>query len=146
MVRTSVSLGMTLKMASGGGFNMFKPEISISDIEVGEGDEYNAEAVEKQVTNALQAMNYAYAELEDNMFHIVETSSVSNKGDILTELKAQVADLQKRFSTTLHDAVVKDTLEESVATDTTSNEEVVPAATSDVVTTATKDDEDDDDW
>ena len=146
MVRTSVSLGMTLKMASGGGFNMFKPEISISDIEVGEGDEYNAEAVEKQVTNALQAMNYAYAELEDNMFHIVETSSVSNKGDILTELKAQVADLQKRFSTTLQDAVVKDTLEESVATDTTSNEEVVPAATSDVVTTATKDDEDDDDW
>ena len=34
MAKVSVGLGMTLKLSSGGGFNMFKPEILIADIDL----------------------------------------------------------------------------------------------------------------
>ena len=34
MAKVSVELGLTLKLASGGGFNMFKPSLSIQDIDL----------------------------------------------------------------------------------------------------------------
>ena len=34
MTKVNVELALTLKMSTGGGFNMFKPSISISDIDI----------------------------------------------------------------------------------------------------------------
>ena len=56
MTKVNVELALTLKMSTGGGFNMFKPSISISDIDI-DGD------VSDQINRSLEVVHEAGAEV-----------------------------------------------------------------------------------
>ena len=138
MAKISITLGMTLKMATGGGYNFFRPELSISDIETQDADgNYNTEGVENQVKMALQGIHYTYSEVEQAMIQIVETSEVIEKEEVIIELRKKIDELKTRMDGMATSApVAESALVES--TDTTTVEDAPVAST--------EDDEDDDDW
>jgi len=129
---------MTLKMATGGGYNFFRPELAISDIETQDADgNYNTEGVENQVKMALQGIHYTYSEVEQAMIQIVETSEVIEKEEVIIELRKKIDELKTRMDGMATSApVAESALVES--TDTTTVEDAPVAST--------EDDEDDDDW
>ena len=139
MAKINITLGMTLKMATGGGYNFFRPELSISDIETQDADgNYNTEGVENQVKMALQGIHYTYSEVEQAMIQIVETSEVIEKEEVIIELRKKIDELKTRMDGMATSAPVAEAaLVES--TDTTTTVEDAPVA-------STEDDEDDDDW
>ena len=139
MAKINITLGMTLKMATGGGYNFFRPELSISDIETQDADgNYNTEGVENQVKMALQGIHYTYSEVEQAMIQIVETSEVIEKEEVIIELRKKIDELKTRMDGMATSApVAESALVES--TDTTTTVEDAPVA-------RTEDDEDDDDW
>ena len=139
MAKINITLGMTLKMATGGGYNFFRPELSISDIETQDADgNYNTEGVENQVKMALQGIHYTYSEVEQAMIQIVETSEVIEKEEVIIELRKKIDELKTRMDGMATSApVAESALVES--TDTTTTVEDAPVA-------STEDDEDDDDW
>ena len=138
MAKINITLGMTLKMATGGGYNFFRPELSISDIETQDADgNYNTEGVENQVKMALQGIHYTYSEVEQAMIQIVETSEVIEKEEVIIELRKKIDELKTRMDGMATSApVAESALVES--TDTTTVEDAPVAST--------EDDEDDDDW
>ena len=138
MAKINITLGMTLKMATGGGYNFFRPELAISDIETQDADgNYNTEGVENQVKMALQGIHYTYSEVEQAMIQIVETSEVIEKEEVIIELRKKIDELKTRMDGMATSApVAESALVES--TDTTTVE--------DAPVTSTEDDEDDDDW
>ena len=138
MVKISVGLGMTLKMSTGD-YNMFKPELTISDIEVlNESGEYDADGIAMQVKAGLSAADYSYSALEGKMVDVIETSEVTEKKEMIIELRKQKSDLQAQQTehSENHVATAESTATESVVTTDTESD-----SSSDV-----KDDEDDDDW
>ena len=138
MVKISVGLGMTLKMSTGD-YNMFKPELTISDIEVlNESGEYDADGIAMQVKAGLSAADYSYSALEGKMVDVIETSEVTEKKEMIIELRKQISDLQAQLTehSENHVATAESTATESVVTTDTESD-----SSSDV-----KDDEDDDDW
>ena len=138
MAKINITLGMTLKMATGGGSNFFRPELSISDIETQDADgNYNTEGVENQVKMALQGIHYTYSEVEQAMIQIVETSEVIEKEEVIIELRKKIDELKTRMDGMATSApVAESALVES--TDTTTVEDAPVAST--------EDNEDDDDW
>ena len=138
MAKINITLGMTIKMATGGGYNFFRPELAISDIETQDADgNYNTEGVENQVKMALQGIHYTYSEVEQAMIQIVETSEVIEKEEVIIELRKKIDELKTRMDGMATSApVAESALVES--TDTTTVEDAPVAST--------EDDEDDDDW
>ena len=92
MTKISVELGLTLKLASGGGFNMFKPSLSIQDIDL------DAE-VTPQIESALAAIHQAYGSLEGAMADVIQNSEVEAKGDVITEMGKHITEVETRLRT-----------------------------------------------
>jgi len=92
MTKVSVELGLTLKMASGGGFNMFKPSLAIQDIDL------DAE-VTPQIEAALDAIHQTYGSLESAMAEVIQNSEIEAKGDVITEMGKHVTALEARLRT-----------------------------------------------
>ena len=87
MSKISVTLGLTLKMNSGGGFNFFRPEITISDIDV------DAET-EPQIERSLAAIREAWGHIESEMGVIVEGSEIAEKPSALTEINKRMSEFE----------------------------------------------------
>ena len=134
MAKISITLGMTLKMATGGGYNFFRPELSISDIETQDADgNYNAEGVDHQVKTALQGIHYTYSEAEQAMIQIVETSEVTDKSEIVTEIQKKLSNLEDSLEKHIENSSVTETSDSTIESEST------------VDTTDSSDDEEDDD-
>ncbi len=92
MPRVGVKLGLTLKMSSGDGFNFFRPEVSIDDIDTDTD-------INPQIEASLQAVHEAYQAAEQAVAKIVETSEVSDHTSVVQEMRERMtsieADLQK---------------------------------------------------
>ena len=106
MAKVSVELGLTLKMASGGGFNMFKPSLAIQDIDL------DAE-VTPQIEAALVAIHQTYGSLEGAMADVIQNSEVEAKGDVITEIGKHITELEARLRT-LEVAATQDDSEKTV--------------------------------
>jgi hypothetical protein len=91
MAKVSVTLGLTLKMNSGGGFNFFRPEINISDIET-EAD------IAPQIERSLAAIKDVWAAIEENMGTIVDSSELAEKPSALTEINRRIAEFEADVS------------------------------------------------
>ena len=91
MSKVSVTLGLTLKMNSGGGFNFFRPEITISDIET-ETD------IAPQIERSLAAIKEVWVAVEDNMETIVNASELAEKPSALTEIHKRIAEFEADVS------------------------------------------------
>ena len=84
MSKVSVTLGLTLKMQTGGGYNFFRPEICISDIET-ETD------IAPQIERSLAALNEVWAAIEENMGTIIDSSEIAENPSALTEIHKRIA-------------------------------------------------------
>ena len=93
MAKVSVGLGMTLKLSSGGGFNMFKPEISVSDIDLAHPDV----SPEDQLKEAIAYIGTVYEQVEGKMSEIIENSEIEEKRETVTELSKVSQDLSVRL-------------------------------------------------
>lgn len=89
MAKAKTELGLTLKMASGGGFNFFRPLVSI-EVDP-EGD------VEAQVEASLDAMQTMWRATEGKMVEIVESSELAESESVLIELRTRMAALEERL-------------------------------------------------
>ena len=87
MSKISVTLGLTLKVNSGGGFNFFRPEITISDIDV-DAD------TEPQIERSLAAIREAWSHIETEMGTIVDGSEIAEKPSALTEINKRMAEFE----------------------------------------------------
>jgi len=121
MTKVSVGLGMTLKLSSGGGFNMFKPEILIADIDL----DHPTVSPDDQLQEAIDYIGTVYGQVEGKMSEIIEGSEIEEKRELVTELSKVSQDLNVRVRK----------LELGVPTKTTETEEVKEA----VVKSADKD-------
>ena len=92
MAKVSVGLGMTLKLSSGGGFNMFKPEILIADIDLN-GDV----SPEDQLEEALKFIPTVYGAVEEKMGDIIKNSEIEEKRETVTELAKVSHDFDARI-------------------------------------------------
>lgn len=92
MVRIKCELGLTLKMASGNGYNFFRPLNSIEDIDP-EGD------VEAQIEVALVGLRKVNDAVEQEIIRVVESSDMIDKESIVIEMKKQLIDFEQRMLT-----------------------------------------------
>ena len=92
MSKASVELGLTLKMATGGGYNFIRPSIIIADIDT-------EQDTKPQIDRALVVVNEAWSELEEAMAKIVTTCDVTENESLLVELGRRMGDLEKQLST-----------------------------------------------
>lgn len=90
MVKAKAELGLTLKMAAGGGFNFFRPLISLDDIDT-DGD------VPAQIESGLAALNLMWSAVEGRMVQIVETSELAESESVFIEIKTRIAALEEQF-------------------------------------------------
>ena len=96
MTKVNVELALTLKMSTGGGFNMFKPSISISDIDI-DGD------VPGQINRALEVVNEAWVEVENAMSKLVTQADIVENESLLVELGRRMTDMEKHLKTVTDD-------------------------------------------
>jgi len=87
MSKISVTLGLTLKMNSGGGYNFFRPEITISDIDV-DAD------TGPQIERSLAAIREAWGHIETEMGIIVDGSEIAEKPSALIEINKRMAEFE----------------------------------------------------
>jgi hypothetical protein len=99
MTKVNVELALTLKMSTGGGFNMFKPSISISDIDI-DGD------VPGQINRALEVVNEAWVEVENAMSKLVTQADIVENESLLVELGRRMTDMEKQLKTVTDDKAV----------------------------------------
>ena len=143
MAKISITLGLTLKMSTGGGYNFYRPELSISDIETQDADgNYNAEGIESQVKMALQGIHYSYSEAEQAMIQIVETAEITEKEEVVIELNKKIDDVTTRIDNMVTSAAAS-AAEESAPTESTDTD---TTTVDDAPVESTEDSEDDDDW
>ena len=90
MAKVSVELGLTLKMATGGGYNFIRPSISISEIDI-DGD------VKDQVDRSLEVVSSAWSQLEESMGNIVTQADVTENESLLVELGRRMTDMEKQM-------------------------------------------------
>ena len=93
MAKISVGLAMTLKLSSGGGFNMFKPEISVSDIDLDDPDV----SPDEQLKAAIDYIGTVYGQVEGKMSEIIENSEIEEKRETVTELSKASQELSVRL-------------------------------------------------
>ena len=91
MSKVSVTLGLTLKMNSGGGYNFFRPEITISEIET-ETD------IAPQIERSLAAIKEVGGAVESNMEQIVDSSEIAEKPNALQEINRRIAEFEADVS------------------------------------------------
>jgi len=91
MTKVNVELGLTLKMATGGGFNMFKPVMGITDIDI-DGD------VPDQIKRALEVAHEAWEKLEEDMVDIVAKADAFDSETLLVELGRRMTDMEKQLT------------------------------------------------
>jgi len=84
MPKVSVELGLTLKMNSGDGYNYFRPQISIGDIDT-EVD------ITPQIERSLAAIKDVWAAIEENMGEVVDASEIAERPSALTEITKRIA-------------------------------------------------------
>ena len=96
MTKVNVELALTLKMSTGGGFNMFKPSISISDIDI-DGD------VSDQINRALEVVNEAWVEVENSMSKLVTQADIVENESLLVELGRRMTDMEQQLKTVTND-------------------------------------------
>ena len=96
MTKVNVELALTLKMSTGGGFNMFKPSISISDIDI-DGD------VPGQINRALEVVNEAWVEVENSMSKLVTQADIVENESLLVELGRRMTDMEQQLKTVTND-------------------------------------------
>jgi len=99
MTKVNVELALTLKMSTGGGFNMFKPSISISDIDI-DGD------VTDQVSRSLEVVHEAWAAVENEMAKLVLQADTIENESLLVELGRRMADMEQQLKTVANDKAV----------------------------------------
>ena len=90
MVKAKAELGLTLKMSAGGGYNFFRPLISLDDID-SEGD------VAEQIKIGLASLQLMWSALEGQMVKIVETSELAEQESVLIELRTKMAEIELRL-------------------------------------------------
>ena len=90
MTRAKAELGLTLRMAVGGGFNFFRPLISIDDVDP-DGD------VPAQIAAGIEALNLMWSAVENKMVEVVETSELAESESVLIELRTKMAELENRL-------------------------------------------------
>ena len=96
MTKVHVELALTLKMSTGGGFNMFKPSISISDIDI-DGD------VPDQINRSLKVVNEAWVEVENAMSKLVTQADIVENESLLVELGRRMTDMEQQLKTVTDD-------------------------------------------
>ena len=96
MTKVNVELALTLKMSTGGGFNMFKPSISISDIDI-DGD------VSDQINRSLEVVNEAWVEVENAMSKLVTQADIVENESLLVELGRRMTDMEQQLKTVTND-------------------------------------------
>ena len=96
MTKVNVELALTLKMSTGGGFNMFKPSISISDIDI-DGD------VPDQINRSLEVVNEAWVEVEFAMSKLVTQADIVENESLLVELGRRMTDMEQQLKTVTND-------------------------------------------
>ena len=96
MTKVNVELALTLKMSTGGGFNMFKPSISISDIDI-DGD------VPDQINRSLKVVNEAWVEVENAMSKLVTQADIVENESLLVELGRRMTDMEQQLKTVTDD-------------------------------------------
>ena len=96
MTKVNVELALTLKMSTGGGFNMFKPSISISDIDI-DGD------VTDQINRSLEVVNEAWVEVENAMSKLVTQADIVENESLLVELGRRMTDMEQQLKTVTND-------------------------------------------
>ncbi|ANS04411.1 hypothetical protein [uncultured Mediterranean phage] len=92
MSKVTVELGLTLKMATGGGYNFIRPSITIADIDT-------EQDTKPQIDRALVVVNEAWSELEEAMTKVVTTCDVTENESLLVELGRRMGDMEKQLST-----------------------------------------------
>ena len=96
MTKVNVELALTLKMSTGGGFNMFKPSISISDIDI-DGD------VPDQINRSLEVVNEAWVEVANAMSKLVTQADIVENESLLVELGRRMTDMEQQLKTVTND-------------------------------------------
>ena len=96
MTKVNVELALTLKMSTGGGFNMFKPSISISDIDI-DGD------VPDQINRSFEVVNEAWVEVENAMSKLVTQADIVENESLLVELGRRMTDMEQQLKTVTND-------------------------------------------
>jgi len=92
MVKVNVGLDLTLKMASGGGYNMFKPELRIHEIDT-EKD------LQPQIDDALVVIREAWTALEDEMGEVIKASDAIQNSSLLLELGKRMTEMEAKLAT-----------------------------------------------
>ena len=92
MSKVSVELALTLKMASGGGYNFFRPSITIADIDT-------EQEAKPQIDRALEVVREAWAEVEESMSKIITESDVAENESLLVELGRRMSTIEQQLST-----------------------------------------------
>lgn len=91
MTKVNVELGMTLKMQTGGGFNFFRPQIAITDLDI-DGD------VQDQIDRAVATVNEsAWPALEAAMGKLITQADVTDNESVIQELGRKVNEMQKQL-------------------------------------------------
>lgn len=96
MTKVNVELALTLKMSTGGGFNMFKPSITISDIDI-DGD------VTDQVNRSLEVVHEAWVAVENEMAKLVTQADTVENESLLVELGRRMTDMEQQLKTVAND-------------------------------------------
>ena len=92
MAKVSVELGLTLKMATGGGYNFFRPSITIADIDTNE-------EVKPQIDRALEVVKEAWSELEEHMGNVITATDVTENESLLVELGRRMSTMETKLAT-----------------------------------------------
>lgn len=91
MAKVSIELGLTLKMATGGGYNFFRPSVSISDIDI----EQDTSA---QIERALEVIEEAWQSAEQAMTKIIQTTEVVENEELLVEIGKRISSLESQLA------------------------------------------------
>ena len=91
MASVNVELGLTLKLNSGGGYNYFRPQIGIHDIDI-DGD------VPDQIQRSLAVVHEAWAEVESSMAKLVTQADTVENESLLVELGRRMTDMEKQLT------------------------------------------------
>ena len=91
MAKVNVELGMTLKMQTGGGYNFFRPQIAIIDIDI-DGD------VQDQIDRAVATVNEsAWPAIETAMGKLITQADITDNESVIVELGSKVNEMQKQL-------------------------------------------------
>ena len=91
MAKVNVELGMTLKMQTGGGYNFFRPQIAIIDIDI-DGD------VQDQIDRAVATVNEsAGPAIETAMGKLITQADITDNESVIVELGRKVNEMQKQL-------------------------------------------------